>query len=190
MAEGGTRSDDGPPRKRQWKGNYTVVITPTETWTHDFCLLSSKEDDKTPTLTELMELRDCGLGKHKVVFQGKNSDHGKVREVLETTYPKLKTQNGAFELLRAQRGGVSQLLQVIPLSGKGYSIGHLKEDVNSNTIIYIRPKQGDLSISKADIPANSNITSECQHCHQKISLSGLRAHLQICQRINADDQDQ
>ena len=50
--------------------------------------------------------------------------------------------------------------------------------------------QGDLSMSKVDIPANTNITSECQHCHQKISLSGLRAHLQICQRINADDQDQ
>ena len=50
--------------------------------------------------------------------------------------------------------------------------------------------QGDLSMSKVDIPANTNITSECQHCQQKISLSGLRAHLQICQRINADDQDQ
>ena len=151
---------------------------------------SSTEDDKTPTLNQLMGLRDCGLGKRKVVFQDKNSDHEKVREVLETTYPKLKTQNGAFELLRAQRGGVSQLLQVIPLSGKGYSIDHLKENVNSNTIIYIQSMQGDLSMSKVDIPAYTNITSECQHCHQKISLSGLRAHLQICQRINADDQDQ
>ena len=39
-----------------------------DTWTHDFFLLSSPSDEKTPTMQEMVELFAAGVGKKRVVF--------------------------------------------------------------------------------------------------------------------------
>eukprot|EP00794_Sanderia_malayensis_P018570 gene18570-20432_t len=117
---GGGRRDVCPPKKRQ-KTQYAFV-KPRETWTHDFCLLSSKNDSKTPTLSHLLELKEAGLGKRRISFDDKRSSHGKVRQVLETIYPKLRSQNGAFEMLRGERGGVKCNMNLIEMSPQGYTV--------------------------------------------------------------------
>ena len=45
------------------------MIQPKETWTHDFCLLSSTEQDKTPSQEALMTLKEADLGRKKKFSQ-------------------------------------------------------------------------------------------------------------------------
>lgn len=92
-----------------------------------------------------MDLNFAGLGKKRIRFPSKDANHLQVRETLESVYPKLKTQNGAFEFLRAERGGKNVPLSVIPLPSKGYDLEHVKEHVSTNTVIYVRPMQSCLS---------------------------------------------
>ena len=50
-----------------------------------------------------MELNLAGLGKRRIKFLLKNSNHEQVRETLESVFPKLKTQNGAkIEFMHAE----------------------------------------------------------------------------------------
>ena len=165
--------------KKPKKQNY-VVITPKETYTHDFCLLSSKHSTKTPSLMELTKLREAGLGKCKITFDNKRSGHGKVRQVLETIYPKLKCQNGAFEILRAERGGTSCKLVLIEMSQDGYTVPYLREQVSCNTILHIGPMQNDLSMSKVIMKTDDSIKTKCQNCSREVPLGDMKTHLAQC----------
>jgi len=57
---------------------------------------------------------------------------------LEKEYPKLTSHQGAFELLRADRGGPSRPLVPMKQNG-GYSIPYVKDVSSSTAAIYIRP---------------------------------------------------
>eukprot|EP00795_Rhopilema_esculentum_P010278 gene10278-18975_t len=71
---------------------------------------------KTPCTARLLKLKEAGIGKRSVRFDGKNASHGKARKVPETVFPNLKSQAGAFEMLRAERGGTNCDLSPIPMS--------------------------------------------------------------------------
>ena len=129
---------------------------------------------------ELTKLREAGLGKRRITFDNKRSGHGKVRQVLETIYPKLKCQNGAFEILRAERGGTSCKLVLIEMSKDGYTVPYLKEQVSCNTILYIRPMQNDLSMSKVIMKTDDSIKSKCQNCSKEVPLGDMKIHLAQC----------
>eukprot|EP00794_Sanderia_malayensis_P010660 gene10660-11789_t len=119
---GGSRQSVPPKKKaRQARGN-RIFIKPKETWTHDFCLLANPKDTRTPSLSTLVTLKEAGLGKKKVTFDDKRCGHGKVRQVLETVFPNLKSQRGAFEMLRADTGGVKCNLKLIEMSPQGYNL--------------------------------------------------------------------
>eukprot|EP00794_Sanderia_malayensis_P014417 gene14417-15924_t len=100
--------------------------------------------------------------------------------MLESVYPKLKTQNGAYELLRAERGGKGCPLLVMPHSSTGYSIEYIRDNVSANTLIYIRPIQSKLCMSK--VTNESQLNSKCQFCEKEISISRIRAHVAICNK--------
>eukprot|EP00112_Aurelia_sp_Birch-Aquarium-sp1_P024922 Seg806.15 transcript_id=Seg806.15/GoldUCD/mRNA.D3Y31 product="hypothetical protein" protein_id=Seg806.15/GoldUCD/D3Y31 len=169
------------PKKRPKKNGNYIMITPKETRTHDFCVLSEHSMSLSPTLNQLCSLREAGLGRRKVVFQDKNANHQKLCEVLEEYFPKLKTQHGAFELLRAEKGGMSQKLFVVPLSAKGYTVQQLKEVVSSNTVIYVRPMQSSLTMEKVPVHTDEGITTQCQRCCDTVPLNTLREHMRNCQ---------
>ena len=71
----------------------------------------------------------AGLGYEKIVFPSKTGDHAMLSNELLKIYPKLKTQNGAFELLRAEGGGQGRRLCLIPPRNDGYPISYLKKVV-------------------------------------------------------------
>eukprot|EP00794_Sanderia_malayensis_P001159 gene1159-527_t len=159
------------------------MITPKETWNHDFCVLNEPSVSLSPTLNILSLLKEAGLGRKKITFQDKNADHQKVCQTLEEHFPKLKSQQGAFEMLRAEKGGVSQRLSVLPLSAKGFTIPYLKEIVSNNTLIYVGPMQSALPMSKVVAKTDECITFKCQRCSDVIPLSSLREHMNKCQDI-------
>ncbi len=180
LGGGGSRQSAPPKKKaRSARGNY-IFIKPKETWTHDFCLLANPKDTKTPSLTTLVTLKEAGLGKKKVTFDDKRCGHGKCRQVLETVFPKLKTQCGAYEMLRADRGGVNCNLKLIEMSSQGYNLQHLKESVGATTIIYIRPMQSSLSMSKCISQTDDSIKSKCRYCLREIPLGDMKNHLENC----------
>ena len=118
-----------------------------DTWTKEFLVLSSPSDDKTPRADMLQSLQVPGLGKVKVVFKDKNDDFSHLKNTLEEYFPTLKSQNGVFELLRADRGGNTRPLLSIHMPNTGYTIKYLKEAVPGSAVIYVRPIQSDLDIS-------------------------------------------
>eukprot|EP00794_Sanderia_malayensis_P002716 gene2716-3141_t len=86
-------------------------------------------------------------------------------------------------MLRAEKGGVSQKLSVLPLSVKKFKIPYLKEIVSNNTLIYVRPMQSALPMSNVVVKTDEGITSKCQRCSDVIPLSSLREHMNKCQDI-------
>lgn len=170
------------------KGSPLFVIKPRETWTHNFCLLSSVDISKTPNFEELSTLKDAGLGKKKVMFSKKEGDFEHLKSTLEKEFEKLKSQDGGFELLRAETGGVARPLKVISMPAEGYNIPYLKSIVGSSTLLYIRPMKSDLSCKKVEPKVNaSSPMTKCANCSEPIPIVQLRAHTATCGALEESD---
>ena len=167
-----------------------VMVKPRETWTHNFCLLSSTVQDTSPLLEELLQLKDAGLGKKNVVFSKKDGNFEHFKNTLEKEYEKLKAQEGAFELLRAETGGIGRPLKIIPMPAEGYSVPFLKDFVGS--------MKASLSLEKVEPQVNiSSPVTKCPKCCLPIPIVKLRDHTSKCGKMveikddteSADDDD-
>ena len=95
----------------------------------------------------------------------------------------MSSQNEAFELLRADKGGASKPLIPIPMGDKGgYSIPYLKEIVTSNAAIYIRPMQHKLDLERTSQPSSPNyqVKTKCVNCGTEIPIQNLKEHHETC----------
>ena len=166
-----------------------VFIQPKKSWTHDFCLLANSNQNITPSLKRLSTLKEAGLGKKRIVFPDKQAEFSKLRSVLETEYPKLKTQDGAFELMRAEGGGYSRPLCLVPIPSNGYSVPYLKEMVGATTTIYIRPMKESLTVEKAPLSLSpTSPLTECARCNKQVPIFALRQHSKDCHATNIDSE--
>ena len=82
-----------------------------------------------------------------MVFPNKNGNFEDLKGVLESEYEKIKSQGGAFELMRAESGGTSRPLKLILMPSDGYTIPYLRDLVGSNTLLYTRPMKSCLYIT-------------------------------------------
>lgn len=152
-----------------------------DTWTKDFLVLASTADDKTPRADVLQSLKAAGLGKVKVVFKDRNGDFNHLKSTLEDHFPKLKSQNGAFELLRADRGGNARPLIGIHIPNTGYTVKYLKEAVPGSAVIYVRPMQSDLDMSVvAEDEQGAKVHTRCVNCHESVPLVEIKEHSSVC----------
>lgn len=156
-----------------------------DTWTKEFLVLSSPRDEKTPRAECLQALQAAGLGKKKVVFKDKNGNFDHLKSTLEEHFPKLKSQNGAFELLRVDRGGSSHPLINIHMSSTGYTIKQLKEVVPGSTAIYVRPIQSDLDMTVVQNEDGEKAYTQCVNCHESVLLVGIKEHADFCNGANS-----
>ena len=131
----------------------------------------------TPSAADHAKLASAGLGYEKISFPSKNGDHSMLLEGFEKTYPKLKSQNGAFELLRAEGGGPARRLTLIPQRNDAYPIHYLKKVISQNTNIYTRPVQSNLSLEMST-PDDSTVEvfTTCIYCNLKQPLNVIRSH--------------
>ena len=195
LSGGGTRIQipSKCSKKGKGKGKAVIMIQPKESWTHDFCLLSSTDQDKTPSQESLVALKEAELGRKKVVFPNKNGSFEHFKDVLESAYGKLKSQDGAFELMRAESGGTSRPLKIILMPSNGYTIPYLRDVVGSNTLLYIRPMKSSLSLDKPpQLVTNESPLTECPKCCLSIPIMQLRSHSFTCSgiKINDDSSDE
>ena len=122
-----------------------------------------------------------GLGCHKIVFPSKSGHFNHLQEVLEKEFTKLKTQNGAFELLRAESGGISRPLKLLSMPSNGYSIPYLKNLVGASTVIYTRPMKSSISREKLPQVLTTSLPfTECPKCENLIPIFSLRQHVSVC----------
>ena len=164
-----------------------MFVQPKKSWAHDFCLLSSSKQNVTPSLQHVSTLKKAGLGKRHIVFPDKNANFSKLKSVLETEYPKLKSQDGAFEFMRAQGGGYSRPLCLIPIPSEGYTVPYLKDMVGASTTIYMQPMKESLPVTKAPVSLSSTSPlTECAICNQQIPIFALRQHSNDCRAIDVD----
>eukprot|EP00794_Sanderia_malayensis_P012499 gene12499-13785_t len=170
-------------------------FVPPTTWTHEFFLLSKSSARHTPERSQIDTMQKAGLGRCKVVFEDKRGDHAHVRATLEKYYPKLASQNGAFQLLRCLSGGCgTRELSVIPMGVDGYPVSLLKEVCKSSTI-YIRPMQTSLSMESVlpDVPQTvyqGNIAmAQCLNCNSEVELSKFNDHTANCPKMYASIDD-
>ena len=165
------------------------MIQPEESWTHDFCLLTDTEQDKTLSQEALALLKEAELGKKKVVFPNKNGDFQHFKDVLEREYDKLRSQDAAFELMRAERGGTSRPLKLFSIPSNGYTIPHVKDVEGNNSLIYIRPMKSCLSLDKSPQPVTlQSPLTKCPKCFLSIPMMQLRNHSQTCNHSNISDE--
>jgi hypothetical protein len=181
---GGKRTPFAIPNRGNKRAK--VFFQPRKSYTHDFCLLSDPNRCLTPSVKQLAKLKDAGLGRKRIVFPDKKAEFLKVKQVLETEYPKLTTQDGAFEFLRAEGGGCNRTLCLIPIPSDGYSISYLKDMVGPSTLIYIRPIKSAMSLEKFVNSSTSSPTTQCMKCKEMVPISNLRMHNITCNPVNID----
>ena len=145
------------------------------------CLLASPNQDISPSMDELGELREVGLERHKIVFPSKSGDFNPLRETLEKEFTKLKTQDGAFELLRAESGGISRPLKLLSIPSNGYSIPYLKNLAGASTVIYIRPMKSSISREKLLQVVTALLPfTECPKSENFVPIFSLTQHVSVC----------
>ena len=71
----------------------------SETWTHEFCVLTSKDQCKVPMTSIKQELKEAGLGQKSIIFKNKKGNFNNMQEELYKNYPKLR-ESGGFEFYR------------------------------------------------------------------------------------------
>ena len=164
------------------------MIQPKESWTHNFCLLSNTEQDKTPSQESSGALKEVELRRKRVVFPNKNGNFEYMKHVLESEYEKLKSQDGAFELMRAESGGYSRPLKLILMPSDGYTIPYIRDLVGSNTLLYIRPMKSYLPLDKpSQDVTNQSPQTNCPKCSLSIPIILLRKHSFTCRDVHESD---
>ena len=103
------------PTRQRTPSQRHVRYVPTQTWTHDVCVLSKREDSCTPSREYHDTLNAAGIGKKRVVFD-RSGNHQYFVKKMEEEFPKLARQQGAIEVLRSSGGGAgTRGLVVIPI---------------------------------------------------------------------------
>ena len=102
--------------------------------------------NKTPSLEMSKLLEGAGLGKKKIVFH-KDDTHELVCQKLVKAYPRLKNVGG-FTLHRSVLGGYNR--KITKIEKDWLRVKNIKgRKVSGSGILYIRPIQKDLELSKA-----------------------------------------
>ena len=156
-----------------------------DTWTKEFLVLLSPSDDKTPQVDMIRSLQAASLGKVKVVFKDKNGDFSHLKNTLEEYFPRLKSQNGAFEVLRADRGGNTRRLLSIHMPNTCYTIKYLKDAVSGSAVIYVRPIQSDLDMSAVKKEDGVKVYTQCVNCQEDVPLVEIKEHLDVCKGVSS-----
>ena len=154
-----------------------------ETWTMTFCCLSDRTADHWPSAIEKEILNKAGLGVKKLQI-GKNDNESEVIERITAHegFPQLKDAGG-FELLRAAQN--SRKLSIINCK---WDAKELRQNVNSQTNIYVRPIQRNLS-TKPSIPDSeiNSLKTACGSCGIVFPVRELREHIEMCQALRREN---
>ncbi|KAL3831514.1 hypothetical protein ACJMK2_023255 [Sinanodonta woodiana] len=177
-----------PGRARYMTQASSRSNTKGRTWTVTFVCLA----DRNACKVHLPHKNQCSRGqglakkkhkkkKKKTTFQGTDSElevHSKL--ISSDGFPQLSTAGG-FELLYCQ----SNCRQIEVLKCR-WNVDSLKASLGSQTKIYVRHIQKNLSTEPIIVPEESAVKARCVSCNKDYIISNLRNHVSICSSSVAD----
>ncbi len=111
-------------------------------WKHRFICLARHDQTRIPTTdTEKDDLLEAGLGEKCIEFQSINIEGEEFREILYSTFPKLRN-GGGFELCRC----IPNSRKLEPLTAVVHSSPVVLKERVGNARTYILPLQRDLDM--------------------------------------------
>ena len=158
-------------------------------WTVSFMCLASRYSCKVPDSYEKVKLQKAGLGFKKIKLEiqdteeavfNKITSNEKLYDDVDNSYvgfPQLKTCGG-FELMTCLSNSKDLKVLNTKLSAKDIkaSIG------GSQSKIYLRPIQENLSTQSILIENNSSLKETCKTCSGEFLISELRTHVRKCNK--------
>ena len=126
-------------------------------WRHRFVCLAFRDQSRQPTTdADKEELYQAGLGEKEIEFESLDLSQLEFRELLYTSFPRLK-EGGGFQLLRGLPN--SRAMELLSMAVHT-SPSLLKQRVG-NARTYIRPIQRDLDLTPIEDAPNgvSKLTS-------------------------------
>ncbi|XP_061171879.1 uncharacterized protein LOC133181380 [Saccostrea echinata] len=153
------------------------------TWTVTVVCLADKEALKVPSSSEKDILFKAGLGTRKIQFLSSDKEADVLQRITSDKltedgqtfgFPQLN-KCGGFELLKCK-----QNCRELSLIDCEWSVSQLKAYLGSQTKLYIRPVQTNLSTESID--KNVRIQSEeiCRFCKNSYAIRDLRQHVKTC----------
>ena len=172
-----------PRHSRTTSSSRKRKATGGRTWTAQILCLADRKQTKIPNSVEKQILHNAGLGLKKIKFQvGDNAQQVIDRIMFDEKgddgepigFPQLRDKGG-FELLRCLPN--CRQLSMIECP---WIVGNLKATLGSQSKIYARPIQGNLSTISIQSDANIQVKEKCEGCQKEFTLSELRSHLYTC----------
>jgi len=169
--------------RRGGRGGKRKVSQSRRTWTVSFVCLASRHQSRIPSSTEKQVLFHAGLGMKKIkldledkeedvlekVTCGDRGDDGEIKG-----FPQLK-ESGGFEIMYC----VSGVKELKPLNCS-WATKDLKANVGSQSKLYLRPIQKNLS-TVSILPQNkSQVKEKCIICSKEVLMKDLRFHVLMC----------
>ncbi|KAK3591317.1 hypothetical protein CHS0354_028425 [Potamilus streckersoni] len=164
-----------PSRARPMTPHANRRKTKGRTWTVTFVCSADRNACSVPSTSEQVVIHRAGLGQKKITFHKIDSEievHSKL--ISSDGFPQLANAGG-FELLHCQ----NNCRQMDVLKCK-WTVGSLKASLGSQTKIYVRPIQKNLSTELIIVPEETAVKERCASCNNDYFISVLRDHVSLC----------
>ncbi|XP_070569409.1 uncharacterized protein [Ptychodera flava] len=174
--------DENPAEHRRNRGNRAKKCK--RTWTGQFVCLADRNASSVPSSEIKQILTRAGLGLKRLTFDSEC----KSRDLMDTLmsdagFPQLR-DCGGVELLHC---AYAKQLKVITCN---WSVPDLKTNLGSQSKIYIRPIQKNLSTKPISSETDETlITQTCMGCNKEFNIRELRDHLWTCTARSDEDED-
>ncbi|XP_070550716.1 uncharacterized protein [Ptychodera flava] len=171
-----------PAEHRRNRGNRAKKCK--RTWTGQFVCLADRNASSVPSSEIKQILTRAGLGLKRLTFDSEC----KSRDLMDTLmsdagFPQLR-DCGGVELLHC---AYAKQLKVITCN---WSVPDLKTNLGSQSKIYIRPIQKNLSTKPISSETDETlITQTCMGCNKEFNIRELRDHLWTCTARSDEDED-
>ncbi|XP_006822760.1 uncharacterized protein LOC102806255, partial [Saccoglossus kowalevskii] len=177
----------GAHRSRPRKRSHTQSVgnaseKPRYTTVACFCL-ADRSEEKVPNTVTRQILHKAGLGLKKMKFCLDDNESQVVEKLTdESGFPQLKTCGG-FEILQCL--GNCRNLTVVNCA---WSMQELKAHMGSQSKMYLRPIQKNLSTKPIHDVPTSNLKEMCHGCKEEFPTLELRDHLKYCTHFSSSSE--
>ena len=167
--------------KSRYKSRYSSSHQfATSSWTKRFFRLGKPDDNCTADRDYVLLLENKQLGAKRFKFDDKRGDHEHFMKKLREEYPLLASQNGAIMLRTSNSGGSHHRpLQKLLPGREGYTIGHVKNIINSSRV-YITHMQSSLQETPQNETRTNSSQAVCSICKSHVNLNIFMNHLDRC----------
>ncbi|CAC5389515.1 unnamed protein product [Mytilus coruscus] len=147
-----------------------------KTWTGTFICLADKSQGRVPSVSEKEVLIRAQLGSKRIQFCLEDKEEDVLAKLSENETGFHQLQDiGGFELLRCRQN--CRQLEIVDCP---WTVRDLKATLGSQSKIYLRPIQVNLSTQSTVQTTHIEKKEACKSCGDSFSIHELRKHIKLC----------